>query len=138
MSDTVRRLLMATGVALALVLIGLGFALVRDPEDAAVPITDAAVQFVEPASGDLDLRQGRIGADLATGYIGVLLVDTVEIPEDQLERIDALNQVFYTPGPEKETGALRPGRHTATVVFWRIGSTREAGTRSYTWTFNVH
>jgi hypothetical protein len=72
------------------------------------------------------------------GYTGVIKLDGVEIPEDQLERIDALNQVFYTPGPEKETGALRPGRHTATVEFWQIGKTREEGTRSYTWVFNVH
>jgi hypothetical protein len=137
-NDVVRRLVLGTVVIVALVLLGVGFSIVAKPEDNAVSITKSAVEQVEPASGDLDLRQARIGADLDTGYTGVLLLDGVEIPEDQLERIDPLNQVFYTPGPEKETGALRPGRHQATVVFWPIGKTREQGTDSYTWFFNVH
>jgi hypothetical protein len=137
-SDVARRLIMGAIVIGALVLLGVGFTSVSDPEENQVPITQSAVERVEPAGGELDLRQGRIGADLAVGYTGVLILDGVEIPEDQLERIDALNQVFYTPGPGKETGALEPGLHRAAVEFWRIGANREDGTRVYEWQFNVH
>src|ERR671924_154562 len=55
-------------------------------------ITDSAVEALHPAAGDLDLRQGTIGVDLVDRYTGVLFIDGVEIPEDQLERVQGLGQ----------------------------------------------
>jgi len=98
---------------------------------------DAAIEAVYPGPGDLDLRQTRVGIDLQVGYTAVLFVDGREIPEDQLERVVPLGQVFYTPGPGKETGALAPGRHCGTALLWRDVQTRETG-RKYSWCFNVH
>lgn len=98
---------------------------------------DTAIEAVYPGAGDLELRQTRIGIDLQAGYTAVLFVDGREIPEDQVERIASLGQVFYTPGAGKETGALSPGRHCGTALLWRDVQTRETG-RRYSWCFNVH
>jgi len=134
---TLRRLVLSLILAAAVVTLAVGFSMHTDNDD-EVAVSDAAVEAVIPASGDLDLRQARIGVDLAPGYTGILQVDGVEIPEDQLERVEALNQVFFTPREGTETGQLFPGRHQATAVFWPAGQTREAASRSVNWTFSVH
>ena len=133
---TVRRLVITLLLAVAAVLLGLGFSMSGDETD-TVGVTDVAVEALIPPPGDLELRQSEIGVDLVPGYTGVLVVDGREIPEDQLRRIDALNQVFYTPGPETETGPLTPGRHRVTAIFWPANRTREAA-RRVSWEFNVH
>jgi hypothetical protein len=79
----------------------------------------------------------RIGVTINSAWTGVLEVDGVEIPEDQVERVVGLNQIFYTPGPGKITGALAPGQHCATAMVWQITETR-AQSHPYTWCFNVH
>lgn len=132
---TPRRLLLS--FLLALAAMGVVFAFTEGEDEPPVR-TVAGVESVFPAQGQLVLRQDRIIADLRTGFQGVLQIDGVEIPEDQLQRTPELGIVQYTPGPGTETGPLAPGRHTARVVFWDATAGREAGTRSYTWTFQVH
>lgn len=115
---TPRRILLSLILGAAAVGIFVSFAQTRTEEGPRY--IDSAIEAVYPAAGDLDLRQARIGIDLHTGYTALLFVDGVRIPEDQLERVEPLSQVFYTPGRGKETGALEPGRHCATAQLWRI------------------
>lgn len=131
---TARRILLSLVVAIGVV--GIAWAFASNPSDPQVHFV-TGVEGVYPPSGALDVRQVRIGIDLAPGYTGVLQVDGVEIPEDQLDRVDPLNQIFYTPGVGKETGRLSPGRHCATALFWRVTETR-ASARSTEWCFGVH
>ena len=97
----------------------------------------AAVESVTPPSGDLDLRQTTISADLAPGYTGYLTLDGVEIAEDDLRRVDALNSITLVPQPDSDYRVLQPRRYCASVVYWPIGQTR-ADANSYQWCFNLH
>src|SRR5713226_8876079 len=75
----VRRLGLSLVVAGALALIVFGFASAQTGDD-AVEITDPAIERVLPLPGALVLRQSQVGADLASGYRGVLIIDGQEIP----------------------------------------------------------
>jgi hypothetical protein len=101
------------------------------------PPLPAAVEAVSPSGGELDLRQTTVAADLAPGYTGYLTWDGIEIPEDDLQRVDALNTVTLRPQPDSDYLTLTPGPHCAGVVYWRIGRDRDEGS-SYRWCFNLH
>lgn len=97
----------------------------------------AEVETVTPEGGNLDLRQVTVSADLAPGYTGYLQIDGVEVPEDDLQRVPALNQIILRPGPDSDYAEFRPGSHCATVVYRRIGQPEEQP-RSYRWCFALH
>lgn len=133
---TPRRILLSLLTVGALALIGIGFSMTEEP-DRGEQIYDAAVRQVFPSGGELDLRQSSIGFQLAPEYTGRLQVDGLDIPDDQMQYQVGLNIWLFRPGPDTETGALRPGRHTARAIFWQRDAT-EAESRSYSWSFNVH
>ena len=102
-------------------------------------LRDAAVEAFEPPAGSpAAIRQARIGIDLAPGWTGILRINGVEIPEDQLDRNDPLNQVFFQPGEGKEIERLPPGPVVVHALIWRpaFGETRESA-RTVTWEFRV-
>jgi hypothetical protein len=98
---------------------------------------DSAVEQVVPGNGEAALRQSEIGIDLEPGWTAVLQIDRTQIPEDQLRRNDALNQVFFMPGEGKVIEELDPGPHVARALIWRLETqTREDG-RTVNWRFRV-
>ena len=102
-------------------------------------LLDAAVEQVIPPDGSPGVvRQARIGIDLAPGWTGVLQINGIEVPEDQLDRNEPLNQVFYTPGEGKEIERLSAGPVVVNALIWRsgFGETRE-NARTVTWRFRV-
>ncbi len=101
------------------------------------PVRPAEVEMVTPAGGNLDLRQVTISADLAPGYTGYLELDGVEVPGDDLQRGDALNQIILKPQPGSDYAELEPGSHCATVIYRRIGVVDDQP-RSYRWCFVLH
>jgi hypothetical protein len=107
------------------------------PTQRTGPVRPAAVELVSPEGGDLDLRQVTIAADLAAGYNGYLEIDGVEVPDDDLQRVTALNQVILKPQPDSPYKELSPGRHCATIVYGRIGSPRDQSS-TYRWCFTLH
>ncbi len=123
-------------LAIAAAAMYVGVTSAADPKPTEFP--DRRVTSVSPAPGEPSLRQDRIFAELAAGYTGVLVVDGTEIPEDQLDRREGVNTVAFTPGTGTETGRLEPGERCAIVVFWALTSTREAGSDSYKWCWQVH
>jgi hypothetical protein len=129
-----RRLIMGLIALAAIGGIVYSFSGESQQPESALP---AAVESVSPAGGDLDLRQITISADLAAGYTGYLTLDGVEIPEDDLQRVDALNSVTLRPQPESDYRQLEPGSHCAGVVYWRIGRPRDEGS-TYRWCFRLH
>lgn len=133
---TVRRLVITLLIAGAFALIAVGFNAVEET-DQPVTITDSAVKQVFPAGGNLDLRQADIGFQLTPEYEGRLIVDGKDIPDDQVRFQIGLNLYLFRPGPGTETGALAPGRHNATAVFWKRGEDETKG-RRYVWSFGVH
>jgi hypothetical protein len=128
-------------VTIALVLAAFGaifYAGTLGSGPAEVRATDDAVERVIPADGSpVAVRQAEIGIDLAPGWTGVLLIDGTEVPEDQLRRVEAENQVFFQPGEGKVFEALSEGGHVVTAEFWRTASETRADSRSLTWQFRV-
>jgi hypothetical protein len=129
------RLLYAAALGLAVILAVVGFQASKDENRTTTCASAPIVQLV-PCPGDTDLRQGLIGVSLQAGLRGALIVDSTEIPDDQL-RTGGPNQFFFQPGPGTETGALAPGLHSATVVYWPLTGTRETDGKSFTWHFGV-
>lgn len=123
-------------LAIAAAVMYVGLTSAADPKPREVP--DRRVTTVKPAPDELALRQDRIFVQLAAGYTGVLVVDGSEIPEDQIDHSEGLNTVAFTPGKGVEGGVLEAGKRCATVVFWALTSTREAGSDSYQWCWQVH
>lgn len=124
------------------VLIGTGLALIiaaffvgRSGEDTSLG-TDPAVERIIPAAGQLVLRQNQVGVDLAPDYVGVLQIDGVEIPADQLIFDDGQKLLLYVPGDGKAIEEFAPGQHCATAVFWRLVESRDQA-RTERWCFAV-
>ena len=132
---TLRRLVISVLVALAI-----GGVIYSFSEGESEPpiVTVPGVEAVSPRPDALALRQDRVIADLQSGFDGVLQIDGVEIPDDQLQRTIELGIVSFAPGPEKEFERLAPGRHRARVVFWPASEGRGDASRTYEWFFNVH
>jgi len=133
----VRRIVIGV---LFLVALGLFvFAGSKGAEEVPAASLSSAVQFLIPGDGSPSvLRQAEIGIDLEPGWVAVLQINGVEIPEDQYRRVDPENQVYFTPGEGREIEQLPPGRVTVTALAWRPvdGETR-AQARPITWSFNV-
>lgn len=143
------------GIAIGLVLIGIGLLGGRTGRD-ALGYPDQ-IESVAPAPNDRQvLRQTEIVVDLIANHEAVLVVDGVELP---ITRLDELSGGLAQPGQQIEmppTAIWDPGNfiisfrpspgapieeysvgvHTATVIFWDIEKGREAA-RSFTWSFEV-
>lgn len=148
-----RRLAMAGALAL-----GIAFcihAIDRAPST-TTPIgaaTDPAVLSQSPSPGSHVLHQTPVGAKLAEGYDGRVIIDGVEIPEDQMDGVAPVdspaydpkygirpnnkNQVFFTPGPGKVVSEYHTGEVQVTVRFWPIEK-GEAAARTVSWAFFVN
>jgi hypothetical protein len=95
----------------------------------------SAIDEVSPRPGELIRPEDTITADLSNQLIGVLVIDRVEIPEDQLDRVVPLGQVSFRPGPTKELTRFDPGAHTAAIFYWPQGKPRPAKPSAYSWSF---
>jgi hypothetical protein len=133
---TLYRLGVTTVAAVAVLLLIYGFQGTRNTQNRSATCSAAPIVNLLPCPNDTGLRQGLIGAELVSGYNAALIVDTTEVPQDQL-RTGGANQVFFQPGPGTETGALAPGVHSATLVYWPVNGTREHDAKSYVWSFVV-
>jgi len=131
----VRRIVTPLVVAGAAGLIVLGFQATRDERRASCH--GGPILVLYPCPGDTDLRQGRIGASVVSGYTAELQVDGVDIPDDQLSAAKTAGDYVFVPGAGTATGSLAPGRHSATIIYWPAGSDREHGNR-FSWSFSVH
>lgn len=130
------NLLLGFAIALGVMLIYFGVSFGADSSKDRL-LLPTGVERLIPAENAYEVRQSQIGADLAPGYTGILQLDGVEIPEDELTRTEALNIVAFTPKAGTTYGALEAGRHTATVVYWRETESRESAL-SHTWGFVAH
>ena len=130
------RVLYTVALLAAALLAIVGFQSSKDENRATTCQVGPVIQQLYPCPGDTDLRQGIIGAALQSGYQAALIVDRTEIPQDEL-RSGGTNQLYFQPGPGTETGALAPGLHSATLVYWPTTGTRETDGKSYRWTFGV-
>jgi len=132
----VRRVL--TGALLLAALAGFVYAFTLGRGTSDIAATNDAVEQLVPPRDSQVLRQSEIGIDLAPEWTGVLQINGMEIPEDQLRRVPAQNQVFFAPGVGQEIEELPPGRVTVVALIWRpvAGETREDAD-TVRWSFSV-
>ena len=122
-------------IAVAVIAIVAGFMQAQTGDDQAT-LVDPGIEVLVPKPGELVLRQSQVGVDLAPGYEGTLDIDSTPVPDDQLTTNDALNQVFFQPGPGKEFEQFAPGRHCVTAHFFQTLAGPDTA-HTYSWCFNV-
>jgi hypothetical protein len=118
-------------LAVALVLLVMAFA---TKGEEPTTVRRAGLVRVFPVSGTVALRQEAIGAELEFGYEGRIRIDRIDIPDDQLDVIQGINRVSFTPGEGKEISTLDEGRHCVSVFFWPTSS-GDASPSQHTWCF---
>ena len=151
------KLLIPLGFIVGLVLIITGLNSAQTGRDAQK--LPAEVSSINPGSGDIVLRQSQIFVDFTDGYNAVLILDGVELEVTRLDELSAANgeikpgaqvdlpaTAIYDPGNftisfQPQVGAaivgLFQGKHTASVLFWKIAETRDKA-KSFTWEFSVN
>lgn len=151
------KLLISGVLALGLLLIILGLnAAVTGREAKNLPDT---IETISPGPGDTVLRQSQIYVDLVAGFEAVLVLDGLELPVTRLDELqgtgaqpkpgaqvelpptaiyDAGNfAISFQPQEGAAITGLFQGRHTASVIFWKVDESREKA-RSFTWSFTVN
>jgi hypothetical protein len=106
-------------------------------DDASIGEPPEGVESYEPVQDSFVTSQITIRVNLADEYTGALFIDGLEIPLDQIAtQADNIGILEYRPGQDTATGELQPGRHRASVEFWRATDPRGTS-RSFRWTFTV-
>ena len=140
-AGTGRRLVTVPRVVMSLLLAvaaaGMYVAFTLHEETPSSQTRPGAVRVVSPAPGSLEVRQTTVFYELASAYDGTLRISGVEVPEDQLDVIEGLNRISFTPGAGKEIESLEPGSQVVTAIFWPRAVGRRAAV-TYTWRFRVH
>ncbi len=124
----------------ALILLGLGFFGVAGyfgrTDDGSVE--QEGLELVQPVNrSEAQARQVAIMADLAPGYDGVLSINDVTIPENQLEPDDGNNRLIYRVGPGKAVTALNQRENCASITYWLAQDGPSSAGPAYRWCFNV-
>jgi hypothetical protein len=137
--DEVRRpgalfwILTMSGIAIG---VGLLVALASVGGGGGAPVASRPkeIEQIYPNPGDQIPGQGEVGAKVPQGSDFALSVDGVGIPDDQLEKIEALGLYKFRPRPGRVIERLNTGEHTA-----RVDVTLPLGgpTISYSWSFRV-
>ena len=104
-----------------------------NPRSTDLPV---AIQEVQPLAGSNVLSQTDVSVDLAVGYTAELEINGITIPEDQLFRVQALNQLSYQPRDGKIVPKLLPDQNCVRVFYWLIAQGDE-NRQSYTWCFDA-
>lgn len=144
----------AFGLGLSLIILGLSAAQ-TGREAQRLP---ASIASINPGPGDSVLRQSQIVVKFADAFDAVLVVDGLELTVTRLDELTAAGgplpdgaqialppTAIYDPGnftisflPQDgaEIEGFGQGRHTATVIYWKVDESRDRA-RSFTWEFSV-
>jgi hypothetical protein len=96
------------------------------------------IESISPERAQLASPLDTVSVDLADQYTGVLVIDGIEIPEDQLERVVSLQTISFRPGPDKAISRYRAGENTVVVKYWRGRlQDRPGNPYSFGWTFRA-
>ena len=124
-----------------LVVLNLGFFLLNESDTSQTSGTNlpAGVVAVTPEPGQIAKRIDTVSAQLDTKYSGVLVIDGLEIPEDQLDRVVSLNTISFRPGPDKAFSSYRAGENQVAVLYWegRLQDRPAKARYSFGWTFRA-
>jgi hypothetical protein len=123
-----------------LAVLNLGIILLNesDTSQTSTKALPADIQAISPEENQITGLVDTVTVDLADRYSGVLVIDGIEIPEDQLDRVVGIQQVSFRPGPDKEISRFRTGDNTVTVLYWN-GRLQDRPEKpySFSWTFRA-
>jgi hypothetical protein len=122
------------------VVLNLGIVLLNnsDTSPQGRPPLPVTVESISPERGELTGLVATVSVDLRNDLTGVLVVDGLEIPEDQLERVKELGEISFRPGPGKAITKLRTGSNEVVVKYWSQKLTnRPANPPSFGWSFRA-
>jgi hypothetical protein len=108
-----------------------------DTSPSGNPDLPAAIESISPERGELTGPVDDVTVDLRDDLQGELLVDSVRIPEDQLDTIEQLGVISFRPGPGKEFTRFRAGDNTVVVRYWPRGKPRPNAPASFSWRFRA-
>ena len=133
-----RERLIQVGLAVALVVaaVSMYLAFTTGRDETAPDVRRGGVLRVFPQPDTVALRQDAIGADLAFGYRAALTLDRRPIPDDQLDIVEGINRVSFTPGAGKEIEQLDEGRHCATLEYF-VAAEENGDRDTHTWCFTA-
>ena len=103
-----------------------------NPRSTDLPV---AIQAVEPAPFSNVLSQSAIKVDMAVGYSAEIDINGIVIPEDELRRVEGLNQLSFQPGVGQTLTSLRADENCVRVFYWLIA--RPEDRTQYTWCFDT-
>jgi hypothetical protein len=130
----------ATVVVVLVVVLNLGIVLLNNSDtgsDGRNPLP-ATIESISPGRGELTGLVDTVTVDLRNDLTGVLVIDRVEIPEDELDRVKDLGQISFRPGPGKALTKLATGTNTVVVKYWsRRLAERPAKPSSFGWSFEA-
>jgi hypothetical protein len=101
------------------------------------PKLPSTIESINPGLGELTGLVDDVEVDLNDRYTGVLELDGVEIPEDQLDRIEQLGVIAFRPGPGKEFARLKTGENTVVVHYWPRTDPRPDKPLTFSWRFRA-
>jgi hypothetical protein len=103
--------------------------------ETALPVD---IQAVNPQPNQITGLVDDVTVDLADQYTGVLVIDGIEIPEDQLTRVVGIQTVSFRPGPDKVISRFRAGENQVVVKYWEGRLVDRPGkTYSFSWSFRA-
>ena len=136
----IRRGIITIVVFACIGLLGIAVANTRrgDTETDVIQSGGAArvVEALIPANGAATPRQVQIGIDLGSAYDAQLVVNDIVIPPEQLEKRPELNEVLFTPGPDKVIKELEAGKNCVKALIFRVDGTPAALTNPE-WCFSA-
>jgi hypothetical protein len=135
------RFKLVAAALITLTVVAFAFAYGSAQEGGEDPVLESGnADFVEtliPQRNAQVPQQSSVGIDLLSDWTGVLVINDVEIPEDQLQRTDELGLIQYTPGEGKAVEELKAGANTVTAVVWPRSQSRDTAAQDITWAFEV-
>jgi hypothetical protein len=108
-----------------------------DTRPAGRPSLPSAIEAIQPERGQLTGLIDTVSVDLADNLQGDMVVDGLQLPDDQLEKIPQLGVISFRPGPGKELPRLQAGDNTVVVHYWQRGEPRPANPPSFSWRFRA-
>ena len=117
--------------------LGILIAINADTSEPGTESLPEAVQSITPQVGELTGLVDDVSVDLRDDLFGVLVIDGIEIPEDQVTRVEELGIVTFRPGPDKEFSRYRAGDNTVSVRYWPRLEERPDTPATYSWRFRA-
>jgi hypothetical protein len=133
--DLTRRLIFAVLVAVA---VGAMVVAIDNGRTSPTAIADRepAIDSLRPNQGADVLRQSTVGIQVAPGYMALLSINGIAIPEEQIGGDRNLGQYFFTPGAGQVIETLRGGENCALASYWRAAEGRDRS-QTVQWCFSA-